>query len=529
MQYSFHILDVLDEKCLELISGDLWSDIACSLYCFIIDGISDEPQFVAKYLKHGDKETDNPNLDAYVEFEQNVYQLISESSSPRYPSGEMLSLVKSELGFVTLTPYLEEGKCAYGLLFYLVKVIDRIIGDTKQSIHKFPKFGPLNKKHRESVGFYLKSANQFVDDFLDAHSIKHRLNDGSLNEQLINFFFFRKEGGFELPVILPSRSSVEVLDTTENIKIAVAPIRGSEIPLPDISSRETDIHFEYEGGSAFRCSYSETYGQRYSEQLLAIVKKAVNTGCSMLVLPEFVVTDKMVEMLKCALRQTEDLGNLQLVIAGSWWNPKERHNVGSLIFAESGIIKHFDKYVPYVMDGPNGSYTEILERTEKRTALVYMPGIGFVLPQICRDVVESENRLFNFAKAFRPALIIAPAWSNSIRRGFKNSLGYLTGTFDVVCVIANACGARRASLRDDEKSPVVSLCAFPAIESGEKAHGRQTFPDYERLTADCINKCPSCFECCHGLWVVDVACKNSVDACGASKPAISVTGELCRK
>lgn len=138
MQDSFHILDVLDEKCLELISGDLWSDIACSLYCFIIDGIGDEPQFVAKYLKHGNKETDNPNLDTYVEFEQNVYQLISESFSPRYPSGEMLSLVKSELEFVTLTPYFEEDKCAYGLLFYLVKVIDRIIGDTKQSIHKSP-------------------------------------------------------------------------------------------------------------------------------------------------------------------------------------------------------------------------------------------------------------------------------------------------------------------------------------------------------------------------------------------------------
>lgn len=523
MQDTFHILDALDEECLGCVSGDLWSDIACALYCFITNRIGEESQFIAGYLKSGNGETSNPNLPAYVKFEESAYQIISECSEP-YPSNEALSLIRSELELVALAPYMDNAKCALALLFHLIKAIDRFIGDTKRSIHRILKRGPLNARHGESVGLYLRSSNHFFGDFFDHCSIRHHMSVGLLNEQLTTVYFYRKESGFALPRIVPSSSVGCPSKTARSIRVAVAPFRGAAIPSPDDSSGEFDVRFQYERGSLFGCRYSDAYGQHLFERLTVIVQRAANAGCKVLLFPEFVVTEDMVEALGCAMRSLGDSSDLQLIVAGSWWNPDERHNVGALVLDEGRITKQFDKFAPFVKDGPRGNYTEMLERDEKRTMLVDMPGIGLVLPQICRDVVEAEKRLCGVAKVFQPAAVLAPAWSPSIHEGFKLPLSNLAARQNSFCVIANACGARRDALADDEReNPAVSLCASPVVVNGRRGPRRSADPVLEYLPVNCMGECLS--HCC-SLWIVDVTCE-SVEANGKIVDAsISVMSEF---
>lgn len=523
MQKTVHILDVLGNECLELISSDMWFNVAASIYCFITGEIDDEAQFVATYLMSGSEETDNPNLSMYAQFEESLYQIISGRDDFCYPTDETLSIVKRELEFATLNSYLDNRKCACGLLFQLIKAIDRTIKDTASPSSVRTSLGPLNETEIESVGLYLRSANHFIDDFFCDCSISSGLDYGSLNEQLTAIMFFRKENGYALPQIIPSRSSRALVETTRSIKVAVAPIRGDEIPFADELHGYSDICFEYKSGSAFGCRYSNEYALRFDRHLTTIIDKTVNAGCVILILPEFIVTDEVTEMLRQILSDADNLGALQLVVAGSWWNPMERNNVGTLVLAKGKRVHYFDKYAPYIKFGPKGNYTEILERSEKRTVLVDVPGIGLVLPQICRDFAESEKRAEKLAKEFHPAMVLVPSWSNSIHKAFESSLSGMSQRHDAVCVIANACGARRKSIEEHDEDPVISFCASPAIEIRDEYIRKLPHTDPCNMKAECLDSCPFC---CSNVWILDVTCKDSIGIEGGNMPEIAIASKL---
>lgn len=263
-----------------------------------------------------------------------------------------------------------------------------------------------------------------------------------INENLSELFFVAadripKEAEISFQIYKPSEERLKGIrkkDTPKALRIAIVPFCKKEV---------TD--FPLRAGALFYAKHEPTYDKEYGEIAVKLLESAIENECHLVIFPEYMISqgilDQLVNYLRNRHNQKRKPGNLILVCAGTRWD-ESSNNIGTLISAEGVILVEKYKSEPYINEIAGIIYTEDLRNPGKKIDLLDVVGFGRVQLSVCRDVCStrfdsSHKAVFSL---FHPDLVLVPAWSGSVNRGFSAAFENMS-RFGAVSILGNCCEA----------------------------------------------------------------------------------------
>lgn len=233
----------------------------------------------------------------------------------------------------------------------------------------------------------------------------------------------------EAPSLLHNPADLELIDNV--LKVALIPFWGQQI---------TD--FKWTDGAKFVIRYSEQYIDFATKRAIALLEAAIDRKANIIVFPEFVcaplVQCRIGEYLLDQYRRAPlRLKELIFVMAGSGWT-NDNNNVMNMFDRCGNTIGEYYKYSKFWKD----SSLEGLSDPGKKCTIIDVPGLGRILPSICRDISNKEYTE-GLIDSFRPFLLFTSAWSTSVEGGFKNQYDFFAKRYMVTSMLCNCCEANR--------------------------------------------------------------------------------------
>lgn len=212
---------------------------------------------------------------------------------------------------------------------------------------------------------------------------------------------------------------------------------------------------EISAGSSVVIQYIKDKQISVAEALAQKMLEAIQQGVEFVVFPEYCVSLEILNYLKQQLAKRDvDVNRecpLIAVFPGSTSiasDENEYDNVQFLLDADGREIGTYYKHSPYRKEKRHGRGYQECERLAHpgyRTSLIYVEGIGYVLPAICRDAIDGEYTKYLVSK-FHPTLLMIPAWSTS-GRSFERPLKEFASNFFANSIVCNGCGILSSSAK----------------------------------------------------------------------------------
>lgn len=231
------------------------------------------------------------------------------------------------------------------------------------------------------------------------------------------------DGGYRRAVLMKKR-----------LKIAVIPF-----------SDEPMLNFPIDEGALFHVEYCEGYLERCEGRALQLLELAIDRKANIIIFPEFVCSQEIQNAIQGRLQQMYEenpgrLRNLLVVLAGSGWI--DGNNVATVLSYDGRLLgKQYktERFSDLKKEGRE--LIENFQNPGKETVIVEVDGLGRIALGICRDICN-RNYVRRLTEIFCPQILLVPAWSSSLHRGFENQLKDITAYNHITCsVLCNCCEA----------------------------------------------------------------------------------------
>lgn len=438
---------------------ETWYDVAAFCYDRLTSIIEDQELFIGRYiLSNESADNNNPNLDMMIKYELRSNEIIRKySMDVEQGIDEILQLISSTKD--KLNSYGEPDLNQATLLYFLLTAIDRFSGSVRNSRHA-P--APLNCGFREKSYVYFASPENLIHDAATELEFGSVITDTEIKHCLTNLCIVDSCDcmGTEAPKVVTISFNITserptILHTDRSngkkpiLKIALIPFWGKKV---------TDFHVTL--GVNFEVRYSKEYLKFAIKRALELLEIAIDQEANIIVFPEYLCAPAIQAEIGMHLeniyrKEPQRLQETLLVIAGSGWSD-DSNNVMQIFDRTGANVGSYYKYSKF----QNKKHLEGLAKPGKECTLIDIPGVGRILPAICRDV-SNEEYTRCLVDNFNPFLLLTSAWSPSVNRGFKNQFDALIKRYQVIPMLCNCC---EALLPSSEKSAVrktVNLVATP--------------------------------------------------------------------
>jgi len=416
---------------------------------------------------------------------------------------------------------MEERECVGIGLFYLLVALDEYVKLELQRAQEFGeayRISPLNhgqslrtcQVHWKERGSFLSGAYKLGRQGFRDPLVSSDLGDVFKSFRIIEtrrLALFRQ--GMQPNIVRVPLSDVnrEAICRKKTVRIASIPFIGfntfhfheavAENPCPPNTAPEGDFYIEY--------SHEEE--EQNSHLIVTLLKMAIEQKANLIVFPEFVVSPETRKKIAKCLDDMKKISQVVLVFAGTtyeWDSSTQRgNNVLHILNHRGKEIGKYYKYSPFLTrsqngiheameEKPEGEYTtnpcfknmELLSDPGKECTLLDVEEIGRILPAVCRDIVDGKYTS-GLVDLFRPSMILAPAWSRSVR-SFDTYLKHYANTTHTASLLCNCCNA----------------VGFPEYDDkGKKETGRFCLPRKKGSTMDAelqpVCRPEGCLDQCH--------------------------------
>ena len=344
---------------------------------------------------------------------------------------------------------------------------------------------PLNSLYQESVKIHRRPSVKNVWEFYTGGEMPVEQGDTSLSSGINKsdiagiVFLDIPNANISIRCYSSGRKLNRIYrgkDTIVEFKIMTVPFIG-----------ERDItKFTRHSGSAFSVSHEDKYLEKAQILIEKYMNLAMHQKVNVVVFPEFMISERVLEHLKCYLAEHR-MRDLLFVVAGSGWF--DNNNISRILDHKGNQLAVTYKSNGFRQDGDNDNskWSEALQDPGKIIQILDYEGVGRISNLICRDVYDERyNAVVNIVSdLFEPHFFFVPAWSKSIRKAFCYGCIKLAKR-GAVSITANCCEPVliRNHKSKNEDSPITDhmkergICVFP---SGDRMFG------YNSPSAYCVN------------------------------------------
>lgn len=408
-------------------------DMVAICYDILTKELDNQAGFISQYVDGyaGDEMVEsNPNIERLTEFSDDVAELLEDYPQSTFQEKKfrIIEMMKE----IELNIFHQRNENMLSVLFSLLSAIDSVvpmwnliqIGDRK----------PLNKGESLSKYIVYPVGASIHEDLIQAIGRERKTIPG-IDENL-NHLIILDRNKLPKKAELPKLNYLERKDKGNKI-VKIAIIVGMD-----------GQHFtvKHAIGSGHKIVYTEGMQEQIGQLIWPKMYKAIKNGAEFIVLPEFCSSKKILGMIKDKLEEWERdstlHSNLIAVFPGSTWTD-ENDNVQFLLDARGRNIGEYYKTVPFRKRKARMGYeiTEALAHPGYRCTVLYVNGLGYVLPATCRDVIDAAYTDY-YVQKFTPTLLMVPAWSTS-GRSFERPLKQYAENYFTSSVFCNGCGAMR--------------------------------------------------------------------------------------
>lgn len=444
-------------------------DLAAFCYDYLVENIGDQAIFIGKYiLKNEQAPIGNPNLKALDRFEDDVFHILRWQEEKGLLFEKCLGkiIVVSDKTQKRFIKYEDDFFNRATIPFYIMWAIDRYVLDKKGRI---TDIAPLNKGYMRNSFVYLNIQDNLLDGAMEDNGFAEVIR----NVKIRNYFrhlciMERKElaaQNAEPPKVAclwmgeDGRYRKEML-LEKRLKIAVIPL-----------DREPMIEFPIEEGILFHVEYREGYLEKCEGRVIQLLELAIDRKANIIVFPEYVCSQEIQSAIQRHLRQVYEekphrLRNLLLVLAGSAWTDSD--NVAVMFSYDGRLLgKQYKTERFSDLKKKGKELIENFQNPGKETVIVEVEGLGKIAVGICRDICN-QDYIKRLTEIFSPQLLLVPAWSSSLYRGFENQLKEITAYNHMTCsVLCNCCEAMEGQEFREEIGMLVTPVKRGSVVEGK--------------------------------------------------------------
>lgn len=442
----------------------------------------------------------NPNLDVLKQLESRLCEVLRQLRDGHIRRSEAYASMWVSCERVGLAPFGDERINESTLLWTVIRAIDRIT-DEDTGFDSSDYRGTLNKLAcTGEVGVYTsrqigrKAATPF-----DGLGVA-RIPEMRLNDQLSSLVFLLKEDVGTLPELVTVRpADGGGGGAADSFRIGAEFFTGA--PIAGTEQDEAMVNIRPGLGSTFTIAYSQGYDDLFAPLVRQSIDNAIRHRCDILLFPEILISPGLLKVIEEYLKSPEIKDCLKLVVAGSTWYCEDGRltgrNESTILNGRGSVVGITHKRKPFLFKtkangGKEVVLLEALSDDVKHTCTVVdLAGIGRIVVGICKDMVSDDRTIIDLARDIRANIVLVPAFSDSIDRGFRLHFEVLAERGIAVSCLCNYCGACKAHEKKcGEPSDEVEVGYAYAPKAGE-GHPRQARPDpvVFKRTKECSKSC----------------------------------------
>lgn len=429
-------------------------DVAAFCYDYIKQKIEDEEYFIGKYIGENSKaENSNPNIEMLKEFSSNVEQVLRKQTRLAWSTARCLKSIEEYITKLEarLMPYGTEAQNELTVPYCVLQAIDRHVYR-----EWYPKqaHAPLNTKYCENSYVYLGSSHSMIEEAQVQIEFPEVIHGMQIRHQLSNLIILDRKtlpNGVGIPKVVPLWINEEDGERRKIVngrilKVAIIPF-----------GEECMVDFPPKEGGVFYVSYMEKHKRDGVDRAVRLLDSAIREKANIIIFPEFVCTEEVQESIRKRLEELYEtnekaLSSLLLVVAGSGWS--EDNNIAKIYSYSGKLLGRQYKYTRYCKAG-NKNLLEGLTSPGKESTIVDIEGMGRIQVGICRDVSE-RGYAYTLAEAFRPFLLLVPAWSRSVNNGFSEQFREIIAcNHTTSAILCNCCEALRSEKEFREQVGII--------------------------------------------------------------------------
>ena len=306
------------------------------------------------------------------------------------------------------------------------------------SENSLTSWGPLDTDSKHKIRVYLRPHFTLLSSFENGVYRHRNVEFNELIDTLDSFVFLdiselklkRGQGVPQGKFVRPGNHNWK----RGKLRVGIVPLccdKNFEFKYTNVGINTDKAHVVY---------LSESEQRDFSLRAKKALQKASKYKCNIVIFPEFTCS----EQLKDAIRDTLEALNRRrssvpdLVFAGTNWT-SGNENVLSVFNGQGFEIGRYykrDRYDDTDKDTGKRVY-EDLHNGWKEIDFYGLPGIGFIMPVICKDAMVEDGPADLFSKIFLP--IVIPSWSPSVN-SFERLTGDAKDNFTSF-IMADACSA----------------------------------------------------------------------------------------
>ena len=423
-------------KCINtyITEADNIYDLVGNCYGLLCEMVPNQADFIAVYLSKNIGGVCNPNLDELSRFFEEVMYAVQMYQPTEYV--DFIAKVRKQIQKLDLKRYEDAKLNKLTVIFFLLAGIDA--GARSWNPKKlFSRLGPLDRLNKTGYRVYFNERQTLHSEYVDnvGREMQHA-SDFSAQFETFRFIHTKEwQMGNDIPqVLLITCNHAVRYGGKKKLRIAVIP-----------GLNQKNFEFENAKGSSLVVDYTSIIQENIESNVMRSLEKAVKTGCDIIVLPEYVTSPGVYEVIRSQIkkmcRQIPSDKRPWLIFCGTSWT-EDNNNVMRILDAWGDEIGQYYKYSPFTKKR-RGKYGyemyEALSDPGKYCDLIAVEGIGTFLPAICRDVIDGKCTE-EIVRLLHPFCVVISAWSPSVK-SFKVRQEELANKFFANSIFVNACSA----------------------------------------------------------------------------------------
>lgn len=419
-------------------------DLTSLCYDFLTDVIKRQEIFIGKYIeKNEGAETSNQNLPMLEKFSEEIVYILKQQEEEGIEFEKCLEQIRrnTEKKGKNLQVYGNPIHNRATIPYFIIIGIDRYLQD--KDVKDLGQ-NPLNIGYNLKSYIYANRKNHIFSEILESSVSPSLIRKLNIRNQLRSIIILEKKDlppGVDIPPKIVhlflsrfDKNRIKIVEG-QRLRIAVIPYGSDKM-----------LDFPVTEGALFTVKYKEDHQKQGVERANKLLEKAIDEKANIIIFPEFVcfeaIQKSIAEKLRDIYEENPDRSKaLLFVIAGTRWSDNN-NNICEIYSYDGNLIGSQYKYSSFSdLKNKGKEMVENLSDPGKEITILDIEGIGRVMLGICRDV--SEGRYTNYlAENFCPQLLLVPAWSSSVDKGFRTQfLKIVSDNHVTSSILCNCCEA----------------------------------------------------------------------------------------
>lgn len=269
-------------------------DLVGNCYGLLCEKISNPAAFINDYLSKGEDNNSNPNFDYLNQFSEEVMRETQCFKASHY--NEFIVTIVTHIHKLVsgMKSYLDERMNELTVIYSLLAGIDA--GARTWEVYRMSSGGgPLDRVHRTGYRVYFSGHDTLHSEYAEQVG-RDRMHASDFSAEFETFRFIHTKAwkmGENVPRILYLPYDNR-LTQKQKKKLKVAVIPGLN---------KKNFEFSKTKGSGVRVDYSGIDQTKVEKKVTVSLKKVLKTDCDIVVLPEYLTSPKVYQVIRRELRE----------------------------------------------------------------------------------------------------------------------------------------------------------------------------------------------------------------------------------